>query len=293
MEKRPLLLAFSLLMINVFWGGSFIANVIALRSIGPIEIASLRFFIAAPVLAICTYLWKGKELFHIDRKDWGTIIIMALTGVTLQYIVQVSAQDYTTATNASLLINTSVFFIFIFSAIFLAEKMTMWRIVGAILGFAGVGLLVTDGSLSFDLGGHSLGDMMIILSALMWAIYSIYGKDISKKYHPLTILNYVFILGTIGFIPFYFLTPHLPLTSIPLPAIAAVVFLAVFCSIIAYLVYNIALEKMDASKVAVYVYFVPLSTIILAAIVLGEAITPSSLSGGIMVLAGMYIAQKE
>lgn len=287
------LLVIGLFVINVLWGSSFIVNVIALRSIGPIEIASLRFFIAAPLLLVITYLWKGKEILRVDKNDLGVLGVMALTGVTFQYILQVSAQNYTTATNASLLINTSVFFIMFLSAIFLGEKLNGWKMVGAIVGFAGVAILVSHGSLSFDLRGHALGDIMIIACALLWAVYSIYGKKIASKYHPLTVLNYVFVMGTVGFIPFYLLTPHLPITSIPMDAMASIMFLALFCSIIAYLVYNVALEKMDASRVAVYIYFVPLSTIALAWLILGETLKPATIGGGLMVLLGMYMAEKR
>jgi drug/metabolite transporter (DMT)-like permease len=285
----PLLLA--LFAINVFWGASFVANAIALKSVGSIEIASLRFFIAAPILLCITYLWKGKEIFKFDKKDLGVFISMALAGVTFQYILQVSAQDYTTATNASLLINTSVFFIIFFSAIFLKEKLTGWRIAGSAIGFAGVALLVSKGTLSFDLGGHAMGDLLIIAAALLWAVYSIYGKKVASKYHPLTILNYVFVIGTICFLPFYFLTPRVPITSIPIDAMASILFLALFCSIVAYIVYNVALERMNASTVALYIYFVPLSTIVLAWLILGESLTPAIVVGGAMVLLGMYIAE--
>ncbi len=280
----------ALFAINVFWGGSFVANAIALKSIGPIEIAALRFFIAAPLLAAATYLWKGKEIFKFDIKDLGTIIIMALTGVTLQYVIQVTAQEYTTANNASLLINTSVFCIIFLSALFLNEKLSRWRIVGSVIGFLGVAVLVSKGSLSFDLS-HSTGDIMILVCAVLWSVYSIYGKKIAPKYHPLTVLNYMFIIGTICLIPFYFLTPHAPIFTIPLDAIGAIVFLAIFCSIIAYLVYNVALERMDASKVGLYIYFVPLSTIVLSWLILGETMTPETIGGGLMVLLGMYLAE--
>lgn len=283
----------ALFAINVFWGGSFVANAIALRSIGPIEIASLRFFLAAPLLLIIAYLWKGKSILIIDKKDLGTLFIMALTGVTLQYIIQVSAQDYTTATNASLLINTSVFFIIFLSAAFLKERLTAWRIIGSLIGFAGVALLVSKGTLSFDVGGSTTGDLLILASAFLWAIYSIYSKRLASRYHTLTILNHVFIIGAIGLIPFYLLTPHAPLTNLPLDAVASILFLALFCSIIAYLVYNIALEKMDASSVALYIYFVPLSTIVLAWLILGESMTIASIGGGLMVLLGMYLAEIE
>ena len=294
-EEKPksdsFALVAALFAINVFWGASFVANTIALKSIGPIEIASLRFFIAAPLLFAITYVWRGRDIFRFDVKDLGTFIIMALTGVTIQYVLQVSAQDYTTATNASLLINTSVFFIMFLGAIFLHEKLTWLKIVGAIVGFAGVAVLL--GNFTFNLNGQAIGDILIIGSALLWAVYSIYGKKIASKYHPLTVLNYVFIIGTICMIPFYLLTPHSPVASIPATAWASILFLSLFCSIIAYVIYNIALEKMDASRVAVYIYFVPLSTIVLASVVIHESITTTTLGGGLMVLLGMYLAEMK
>jgi uncharacterized membrane protein len=161
-------------------------------------------------------------------------------------------------------------------------------VVPALLGVA---LLVSKGTLSFDLSGNAIGDLMIIVCAFLWSVYSIYGKNIASKYDPLTVLNYLFIIGTICLLPFYFLTPHVPVTAIPMDALAAIVFLALFCSIIAYLVYNIALERMDASRVALYIYFVPLSTIVLAWLILGETMTMASLGGGLMVLLGMYLAE--
>ena len=280
-----------LFVINVFWGGSFIANAVALKSIGPIEIASIRFFIAAPLLAIVTLLWKGPGIFRIEPKDLAALAAMAATGVTLQYVIQVTAQSYTTAINASLLINTSTFFILFLSAMFLAERLTTSRLIGAFIGFGGVALLVSGGTLAFSLG--KAGDLMIIVCALLWAIYSIFGKKISGKYHPLTALNWVFILGTVGLVPFYLLTPHTDLTTIPLPALASILFLSVFCSIIGYLVYNVALESMDASRVALFIYLVPLSTIVLAWLILGESLTTASGIGGLLVLAGMWIAERK
>ena len=291
-EHQTLILA-GLFIGNVFWGGSFIANAIALESMGPVEIVALRFFLAAPLLAIITLAWKGWQIFKIDPKDLGVIVIMALTGVTLQYLLQVTAQNYTTAINASLLINTSVFFIMFLSAMFLAEKLSINKVLGAVIGFGGVALLVSGGNISLDVGSHAIGDAMILFCALLWSVYSIYGKKIAAKYDPMTVLNYLFILGTIGILPFYLLTPHQNHASLPLEAIGAIVFLSIFCSIIAYLVYNVALEKMDASRVALFIYVVPLSTIILAWLILGESMTLLSIIGGMAVCAGMYIAERK
>lgn len=290
--RSDLWLIIGLAVINIFWGGSFIANQIALdRHIGPIEIASLRFFITAPLLVAVTLFWKGAGIFKIDRRDLPALVAMAITGVTLQYVIQVSAQNYTSPINASLLINTSTFFILFLGALFLAERLTTARIIGAFIGFGGVALLVSGGKLSFELG--QIGDLMILTCAFLWAIYTIVGKRLSGKYHPLTVLNYVFIIGTVGFVPFYLLTPHTDLAVIPMEAVGAIVFLAIFCSIVAYLVYNMALDRMDASQVGLYIYLVPCSTIILSWLILGKGLSLASGIGGLLVLAGMYIAEKK
>jgi drug/metabolite transporter (DMT)-like permease len=288
-SELPLMLG--LLMVNVLWGASFIANAIALKSIGPIEIVSLRFFITAPLLFGITLLWKGPGIFRIDLKDLLPLTGMAITGVTLQYILQVTAQSYTSAINVSLLINTSTFFILFLGALVLGERLTSARVIGAFIGFAGVALLVSRGTLSFSLG--QFGDLMVLLCAFLWAVYTIISKRISGKYSPLTVLNYVFIIGTIGFIPFYLLSPQTAITTIPLQVTGAILFLAIFCSIIAYLIYNIALDRMGASRVALYIYFVPLSTIILAWLILGESLTLAAGIGGLFVLAGMWIAERK
>ena len=289
--SRDLPLFVGLFAINVFWGGSFVAVAVALRSVSPFEIAALRFFIAVPLLVAATLLWKGPGIFRIDKGDVPRLVGMAITGVTLQYVLQVSAQSYTTAINASLLINTSTFFILFLSATFLGERLSAARIIGAFIGFGGVALLVSGGTLAFSLG--KVGDVMIIACAFLWAIYSILSKRIANKYHALTALNWAFILGAIGLVPFYFLTPHVSLTSVPWPALASIGFLAVFCSIVAYLIYNVALETMDASRVALFIYLVPLATIVLAWLILGERLSPLGAFGGLLVLAGMWIAERK
>ena len=289
--RNDLPLIMGLFAINMFWGGSFIANAIALESIGPIEIASIRFFIAAPLLAIITLLWKGPGIFRIEKKDLVTLAVMAIAGVTLQYILQVMAQKETSAINLSLLLNTSTFFILFLGAMFLAEKLTASRVIGAFIGFGGVAILVSGGTMAFS-PGH-IGDIVAIFCAFLWAVYSILGKKISGKYHTLTILNWVFVMGAIGMIPFYFLTPHADPTAIPLSALAAILFLSIFCSIIAYLVYNLALETMDVSNVALFIYLIPIATIVLSWIILGQGLTLASGFGGLLVLAGMWIAERN
>jgi drug/metabolite transporter (DMT)-like permease len=289
--RTDLPLIIGLFAINVFWGGSFIANAIALENIGPVEIASLRFFIAAPLLAVITLLWKGAGIFRVEKKDLATLAAMAIAGVTLQYILQVMAQKETSAINLSLLLNTSTFFILFLGAIFLAEKLTASRVVGAFIGFGGVAILVSGGTLAYS-PGH-IGDLVAIFCAFLWAVYSIFGKKISGKYHPLTVLNWVFILGAIGMLPFYILFPHADPATIPLSAWAAILFLSIFCSIVAYLVYNIALETMDVSRVALFIYLIPLATIVLAWLILGQTLSLASGFGGLLVLTGMWIAERK
>jgi drug/metabolite transporter (DMT)-like permease len=120
---------------------------------------------------------------------------MGLTGVAFQQILQVWAQSYTTATNSSLLGNTAVFFSLFLSVLYLNERIRIGKVAGSVIGFAGVALLLMNMNGFLDLGGHALGDGMILAVAFLGSIYMVVGKGVCCRYHPATVVTYVFSLG--------------------------------------------------------------------------------------------------
>jgi len=127
----------SLLLITMLiWAGSFIFIKIGLKELGPYNLAFYRFLLASPALILLTYF--RDKLKSVDTRDLPAIIILALTGVTLLYAIQFLALVYTTATNASILINTAVIFVAVISFLYYNEKFTKLKSFGVILSFIGV-----------------------------------------------------------------------------------------------------------------------------------------------------------
>ena len=270
-------------IVALVWGGSFIAIKIGVENIPPISLAFLRFAIASPFMLILSMIWKRSR---INIKELPMLIAIALTGVTLLYILQFTGVKYTSATNASLLINTNVLFIAIFSWIFLKEPFSYRKLAGVLLGFAGAVLVILNGSLSLSLS--SIGDILIIFSAICWAIYSILGKKMLKNYDAFSLTTYAFIIGTILFVPFIY--KDIWRLEISFTGWLIILYLSLICSVFAYVAWYYVLEKANATEVAIFLNLIPVFAMIMAHFILGEKITPYTLIGAVFIIYAIYLA---
>jgi drug/metabolite transporter (DMT)-like permease len=168
----------------VVWGGSFVDSSFGLDDMYPVELATIRFAIAVPILLLATIALYGWKSLLVDKKDLPILFAMAMTSVTLQYIVQLVAMTYTTVTNTVLLINMGTFFVIGISALFLKVRFTADNILGVGIAFFGAALIITKGDLA--LTANVLGDGLVLVSALLWAIYVLIGNKLSGKYSILT-----------------------------------------------------------------------------------------------------------
>jgi drug/metabolite transporter (DMT)-like permease len=275
----------------VVWGGSFIASRLGLDGLYPVELATLRFAIAAPLLLLVTLIVAGPRSLYVAPKDLPVLIVMAMTGVTLQYIVQFVGMTYTSVTNTALLINMGTFFVIIPSALFLKEKLSADNALGVIIAFLGAVLVATRGDLSFSL--MLLGDGLILICAAMWAVYILIGNKLAGKYSVLTQLNWIFMIGFLCLIPFYLITPHHALASFSILSWECILYLAIFCSIVAYFVFNDAIIKIGPSKTAIYQYLEPFFAIIFAILILSEPLSPAIVVGALFILAGIAMADNN
>ncbi len=275
----------------VMWGGSFIASKVGLEGLYPVELATLRFAIATPILLAITLLIEGRKAFRIDKRDLWVLVAMALTGVTLQYIVQFVAMTYTTVTNTALLINMGTFFVVIPSAILLKEKLSADNYLGVAIAFLGAVLIATRGNLAF--APNLVGDGLVLVCAAMWAVYILIGNRLAGKYSVLAQLNYIFLIGLACLIPAYLATPHHPLGEISILTWECILYLALVCSAIAYFFFNDAIIRLGPSKAAIYQYLEPFFAIILAIALLGEPLTAFVAVGAALILAGIAMADNN
>lgn len=271
-------------MVSLVWAGSFIAVKVGLEELSPVEIAFLRFAVASPFMFLIMLIRK-KPLF-IPARELPSIIVLALTGVALLYLFQFTGIKYTTASTSAVLINTNVIFIAILSFAFLGEKISARKAGGIFLGFLGVAVIFGGSSFALSVKGNAL----IIMSAMCWAVYSVVGKRILERYDPITVTTYVFVLGTFFLVPF--MGAGTFVAKISIEGWAIVLYLALLCSVFAYVAWYDALSRADATRVAIFLNLIPLFAIFLSYALLGEKMTPFLAAGAILIIYGIYLTER-
>jgi len=277
------------------WGITFISTKVLLVPFSPVEIMFFRLVMA--LLALCVVspprlTWvrpEGRAL----RDEWK-IIAAGLCGVTLYFLFQNLALSYTLAANVSVLISVVPLFTALASRVFLKEKLKANFLLGFTAAITGIILIAFNGSVVLKL--NPLGDLLSVLAALVWAFYSVLIKKISaQEGSTFALTRRVFLYGVI------FMLPVLPLFNFrlglerlsQLPNLLNLLFLGVVASAACYLTWNFAVHLLGPVKTSVYLYLVPLVTIVASVLVLHETITPVAAIGMALILAGMAISERE
>jgi drug/metabolite transporter (DMT)-like permease len=280
-----------LIIISFVWAGSFIVVKTATEEIDPVDLGFLRFLVATPLMVLLLVYKKNKVV--IPRKELPWLALLGLTGVTFLYLFQFIVVSYTNASTSAVLINTNVVFIALLSAVFLHETLGGKRIAGIILSFIGVIIIIFSNAQDYTINVNNLfflGSVFVLLSALCWSLFSIIGKHMLKQYDMFTVTTYAFGLGTLFYLPFIYQDILPTLETISFNGWLAVLYLALFCSIFAYIGWYYALTKTEASKAAVFLNFIPLFAIVMS-FFLGEPITIFFLFGASLIIYGVYLTQ--
>jgi len=289
---KSLKLKYLLIIIAViFWGSSFIATKVALKELSPETIISLRLIIASVFLFITAIVYKKD--FSINLKSHGVIFLLALIAV-FHLMIQVTGLKYTTASNTGWIIGTAPIFMVILAAIFFSEKIGMLKISGIIIAMFGLLLLIGKGNIAnVDLIKNK-GDLLVLASAFTWGVYSMVNKKISLSYSPLMTILYLFLMMAIIIIPFNLNAASVnSVVNLSLNGWISILFLGLFCSGIAYVIWAYSLRDLESAKVGTFLYFEPLVTVVTAWLLLSESITALMILSGIIITLGVILVNKE
>ncbi len=289
---NSLKLKYSLIILAViFWGSSFIATKVALKELSPETIISLRLIIASVFLFITAIVFKKD--FSINLKSHGIIFILALIAV-FHLMIQVTGLKYTTASNTGWIIGTAPIFMAILAAIFFREKIGLLKISGIIIAMFGLLLLIGKGNITnVDLIKNK-GDLLVLASAFTWGVYSMENKKISLSYSPLMTILYLFIMMAVIIIPFNLNTASVnSVVHLSLNGWISILFLGLFCSGIAYVIWAYSLRDLESAKVGAFLYFEPLVTVLAAWVLLSESITFLMILSGAIITFGVILVNKE
>jgi len=295
MNDRKTAISLLLVLISLVWAGSFIAVKVTVDEMPPIHLGFLRFLVATPIMVALIFLLKKDRRIPI-KKEFLSLIVLGLTGVTFLYLFQFIGIEYTTASTSSVLISTNVVFIVLFSTVFLKEVFSSKKTFGVIISFVGVATVIfaqsNNEAISFN-NQFIIGCVLILLSAFCWASYSVVGKRLLAKYDPFTVTTYAFIFGTVLYLPFVFNDVVSVIQGVSFNGWMAVLYLAVLCSVFGYVAWYYALSKIDAGKAAVFLNFIPLFTIMLSLLLINEVPNLVFIVGAFLIIFGVYLAQKN
>jgi len=280
-----------ILLAVIFWGTSFVATKTLLTEIKPVTIIILRLIIGSVLLTIIALYTKRN--FSLNFKSHSWIFILALIAVFHLWI-QVTGLQFTTAANTGWIIGTAPIFMAVMGLIFFKEKITLLSFGGIVLAIFGLLMLIGKGNITNIGLIENKGDLLVLRSAFTWGVYSMVNKKISLTYSPLMTILYLFLMMAIIIIPFN-LNNETISSVINLSTVGwvMVLFLGLFCSGIAYVIWAQALRDMESAKVGAFLYLEPLITVFAAWFFLSEEITLLMIISGLLITIGVIIVNKE
>jgi drug/metabolite transporter (DMT)-like permease len=284
-----------------FWGSSFVVVKLALgEGLSPIAIATFRFLVAGGLFLAVLFFNRTRNKNYVvlvKGRDLATLILLALTGVTFFFVVQYTGIQLAGASVAAILVCfLSPILISALSARIYKESLKGRQVLGIGVAATGTIAVIVGGTLSLQSGmGFFFGTLILLLTPVFWAIYTLVGKKVMEKYDAFLTVAYVNILGGL------FLTP-LSLTegsfgqilALSLNEWMAVLFLACACSLFGYSIWFHVIKRVRASVTSSFLFAEPLVTVLLAkASALGEEVTPAVLAGGCLIFVGVYLVTRK
>lgn len=275
----------------LIWGYGSISSKILLDSFGPVELFFYRMLIAYIALLVI----KPSFIKFRNMKEELVFMAAGLAGVTVYFILQNVALTYSFASNVGVLLTISPFFTAVLSFfIFKDQKLQSKFFIGFAVTLAGVLLISYNGNQVLKL--NPIGDIMAILAALTWAVYSVIMKTVSSyNYNTILATRKIFFYGLLFLMPALVYTDfRFSLVKFAEPGIMAnMLFLALGASALTYVLWNDAMAILGPVKTSMYLYTTPILTAVFSAAVLRERITPISIAGMALILGGIYLSERK
>jgi drug/metabolite transporter (DMT)-like permease len=294
MPRRRLRVYLEALFAVVIWGATFVATKIALRDISPSTLVWLRFGIGLVILGAAVIT---RHQFALpSRQDLVFFTLLGFLGVTLHQWLQATGLQTAQATTAAWIVATIPIFTALLGWIILREYLDKARIIGILVAFTGVLLVVSQGEIRSLLSGGiaTIGDLLILLSAVNWAVFSVLSRRGLQRHPAVRMMFYVMLMGWLltnvwlfGFGP-----GVSEISNLSWVGWESVILLGVFGSGLAYIAWYDALQELPAAQLSVFIYIEPLVTLVLAALILAEAISAATLFGGAMIIGGVFLVNQ-
>jgi drug/metabolite transporter (DMT)-like permease len=279
------------LLTIMIWGTTFISTKILLVDFQPVEILFFRFVLGLlALLLVCPHRLKGTTV----RQELA-FAAAGLCGICLYYLLENIALTYTQASNVSVIISAAPFFTALLTRLTQkgGEKLRVNFFLGFAVAMVGIFLLSASGA---KLELNPLGDLLALLAAFVWACYSVLTRKIGDFGYPILLTTRrVFCYGILFMLPALFLFDfRLGLSRFTDPVcLFNIIYLGLGASALCFVTWNFAVKALGAVKTSVYIYMVPVITVVASALILREKITVLAGIGTVLTLVGLLLSEKK
>lgn len=281
-----------LFLVSLIWTGNFLAAKVALQVVGPLTLSALRAALATGVL-----LWYVRFTHQtwpsVTAGDLRIFVTLALTGLVTNTTLWYYGMHRTLAINAAILGAMGPVFVALLSASWLRERLSRLNLLGILVSSAGVILTVTRGSVQalLDLDLHP-GDFYILVGQGIWAVYSVYARQVSRQYAPAVITAGTYIVSAAFLVPLSLIErPWTALPHVTAGTVLAVLYAASLVTVSHVWFYR-SLQVVSAAVASLTVNLLPFEVLLVSWLLLGEPVTWAHVIGAAVVIGGVVLATR-
>lgn len=274
----------------LLWGSSFIALKLAFQYYDPMFVVFGRMLVASLCFACFFYKFRHNDY---QPGDWKILSFMALCEPCMYFLFEAHAVKNTSASQAGMITAMLPLMVAVSARLFLREAITRQTMVGFGLAIVGVCWLSASGAATEDAPRPLLGNFLEFLAMVCATVYTIICKRLSSRYNPFFLTAFQAFVGSVFFLPFILWdTSAIPRTFSAVP-VASIFYLGIFITAGAYGLFNYGLSCIPASQVTAFVNLIPVCTVTLGWLVLGETFTPQQYPASVLVLLGVFLSQER
>lgn len=293
MDKNKVFAIIAALAATTIYGlNHTIAKVVMPNYIEGFGFIQLRLMGAGLIFFIISFFIPNEK---IDSSDYLRLFFAALLGMCINMLMFFKGLQLSTPINSSVIITLTPIMVLLLSYVFLKEKIGFIKLSGILMGFTGALVLIIYGKkIAANAPNIMLGNIMFLINASAFAGYLVLSKPLTEKYHIITLMKWMFMIGIILSFPVTFIEfKEVEWTALPFFAIWRMSFVVIGTTFLTYMLNMYALKSLPASTIGAFIYIQPLIAIFYAIITGNDSLDLVKFIAIILVFSGVYLASKK
>ncbi len=276
----------TLITVNLIYGANYtIAKEVMPAYIKPYGFVLLRVLCSTTLFYILQAFFVKEK---VSRKDFPRMFFCGFFGIALNQLLFLKGLDLTSPINASLMMITAPISVLLIAVVLRVERLSLAKMSGVLLAALGAFIVIYYGKHHSDSQGSFLGDIYVLINAASYAMFLVLAKPLMGKYHPITIITWVFAFGLILVIPAGWSEFAEVQWQMPFSAMLCIAYVVVGATFFAYLLNISALNKADPSLVGIYIYSQPVIASVIALAFGKDELNWAKVLATVLIFSGVY-----